>query len=189
MHEYERRAKGQKHCDYTGCQGAGEHRAPKSPDVLNDYYWFCLDHVREYNKKWSYNADKTAAEIEAEIRDDILGNRPTWSVNDRMAGAKIHGGDYDDPLNVFGAGGFSGGYANGDNGAGDPMHRPPDGDVRHAYAVLGLDIGVDMETIKTIYKKKAKQYHPDLNKGDPNTEEKFKQINTAYKVIVDYLKP
>ena len=188
MYEYERREKGQKHCDYAGCDGAGEHRAPKSPHVLNDYYWFCLDHVREYNKQWSYNADKTAEEIEAEIRDDILGNRPTWSVNDRMAGAKINSGDFEDPFGMFGGGANAqGGAQNGaHNNAGDTVL---DGDMRHAYAVLGLDASADVETIKTTYKKKAKQYHPDLNKNDSSAEETFKQINSAYKVIMDALKP
>ena len=185
MYEYERREKGQKHCDYAGCSGAGEHRAPKSPDVLDDYYWFCLEHVREYNKQWSYNAEKTAEEIEAEIRDDILGNRPTWSVNDRMAGAKIHGGDYQDPLNIFGTAGLGGA---GFDGAENHADTILDGDMRHAYAVLGLEASADMETIKTTYKKKAKQYHPDLNKNDSKAEETFKQINNAYKVIMDGLK-
>ena len=186
MHEYERRAKGQKHCDYAGCHGAGEHRAPKSPDVLDDYYWFCLEHVREYNKQWSYNADKTAEEIEAEIRDDILGNRPTWSVNDRMAGAKIHEGQYEDPFGMFG-GGFA--QDSGADGGAYHANSAMDENVRHAYAVLGLDGWADVETIKTIYKKKAKQYHPDLNKNDSKAEEKFKQINNAYKVIMDAIKP
>ena len=187
MYEYERRAKGQKHCDFAGCDGVGEHRAPKSPHVLDDYYWFCLDHVREYNKQWSYNADKTAEEIEAEIRDDILGNRPTWSVNDRMAGAKIHQGDFEDPFGMF-KGGFSGSGDARYNGGDNTAHTDLTDDVRHAYGVLGVDAGADIETIKTTYKKKAKQYHPDLNKEDSKAEDIFKNINNAYKVIMDNLK-
>ena len=186
MYEYQRREAGQKYCDYAGCEGAGEHRAPKSHATLDDYYWFCLEHVREYNKRWSYNAGKTAEEIEADIRDDILGGRPTWSINDRVAGAKIHSGDYDDPMNIFGSNGFSG-FGGTDNQAND-SNSDMSGDVRHAYAVLGINASDDIDTIKAIYKKKAKQYHPDLNKNDDNAEEIFKQVNQAYKVIMDYLK-
>ena len=41
---------------------AGQYRAPKSPDVLDDYYWFCRDHVREYNLKWNFFEGTTEAE-------------------------------------------------------------------------------------------------------------------------------
>jgi hypothetical protein len=36
-------------CEHPGCQEAGQYRAPKSPVRLGDYYWFCREHVREYN--------------------------------------------------------------------------------------------------------------------------------------------
>ena len=40
-------------CDYPGCTKKGEYRAPKDRK-LKDYYWFCLEHVQEYNAKWNY---------------------------------------------------------------------------------------------------------------------------------------
>ncbi len=33
-------------CDQAGCEHAGEFRAPKSPYLLQEYYWFCLNHIR-----------------------------------------------------------------------------------------------------------------------------------------------
>ena len=53
-------------CDYPGCKEKGEYRAPKD-SRLKEYYWFCLKHVQEYNKKWNYY-DGAAAEEEEKNR-------------------------------------------------------------------------------------------------------------------------
>src|SRR5262249_16055283 len=49
-------------CNHPGCTEAGLHRAPKSRQKLNEYYWFCLEHVRAYNKSWDYYAGMNQAE-------------------------------------------------------------------------------------------------------------------------------
>lgn len=192
MYIFEQRSQGKSVCDRAGCDKAGEYRAPKSHTTLDEYYWFCLEHVRDYNKKWSYNAGKTAEEIEAEIRSDVLGGRPTWARH-TMAGAKIYGGNLHDPLNIKKEtftqtikDGFHG--LGGDFFAEAPHDSPPNlpQDIRQAYAVLGASYDCTAEDLKTLYKKKAKQYHPDLNKGDKKAENQFKTINNAYKTITDY---
>jgi len=53
------------------------------------------------------------------------------------------------------------------------------------YKVLGVDRNADQETIKKAFRKLARQYHPDANKGDKKAEEKFKEINEAYEVLGD----
>ncbi|MEK9662807.1 MAG: hypothetical protein VW644_13950, partial [Alphaproteobacteria bacterium] len=65
-------------CDHPECDAAGEHRAPRSRDALRSYFWFCLDHVRKYNKAWNYYADMSDTEVEAERRKDTFWHRPTW---------------------------------------------------------------------------------------------------------------
>ena len=52
------------------------------------------------------------------------------------------------------------------------------------YKTLGVDKNASQKEIKKAYKKLAKQYHPDLNK-DEGSEDKFKEINEAYKVLGD----
>ena len=37
-------------CDKDKCKNRGEFKAPKSRLNLNEYYFFCLDHIKEYNK-------------------------------------------------------------------------------------------------------------------------------------------
>ena len=51
-----------------GCPHAGEYRAPKSRAQLNDYWWFCLEHVRAYNAAWDFYRGMSPAEIEAEYQ-------------------------------------------------------------------------------------------------------------------------
>ena len=51
------------------------------------------------------------------------------------------------------------------------------------YKVLGVDKKASSQEIKKAYRKLAKKYHPDLNKGDEKSQEKFKEINEAYEVL------
>ena len=56
------------------------------------------------------------------------------------------------------------------------------------YKILSVpENAVDAE-IKKSYRKLALEHHPDHNKNDPNSEEKFKQITEAYGVLIDPLK-
>jgi curved DNA-binding protein len=53
------------------------------------------------------------------------------------------------------------------------------------YKTLGVAKDAKPEEIKKIYRKLARQYHPDLNPGNKASEEKFKEINEAYEVLSD----
>ena len=55
---------------------------------------------------------------------------------------------------------------------------------RDYYDVLGISRGVSEEDIRKSFRKKALEYHPDRNKN-PDAEEKFKEVNEAYQVLID----
>ena len=52
------------------------------------------------------------------------------------------------------------------------------------YATLGVDRDTSFDEIKKVYRKLAREYHPDVN-PDPNASEKFKEITTAYEILSD----
>lgn len=168
-------------CDHAGCAAQGEFRAPRAPDRLNDYLWFCLEHVRAYNKSWNFCAGRSADEIEDLIRKDTCWDRPTRP----MAGSwKVHEQRLRDA--VFAD------FANGafDQGAGETTKARPENTrlqtpEMKALAVLELTGAghIDFATIKARYKDLVKLHHPDANGGSAVAEEKLKDINLALAVL------
>ena len=53
------------------------------------------------------------------------------------------------------------------------------------YDVLGVAKNASAEEIKVAYKKLAKKYHPDINKGNKEYEQKFQEISEAYNTLKD----
>ena len=53
------------------------------------------------------------------------------------------------------------------------------------YGTLGVDKNADEAAIKRAYRSLAKKYHPDMNPGDAEAEQKFKEVNEAYSVLSD----
>ena len=75
---FRREERPERFCDCPGCPEAGRYRAPRARDRLDEYYWFCLDHVREYNSAWDYFEGMGEDEIEAIRRRDTVWQRPSW---------------------------------------------------------------------------------------------------------------
>lgn len=165
-------------CDAPGCRAAGQHRAPRSRDRLDHFYWFCLEHVREYNRAWNYCAGMSERDIEAEVRRDTVWRRPSWPLGGN--GAAGPGGYrariFKDPFEVFGKHGGENGRARA-NGAG-----------RHndivALQTMDLAPPVNLTQLKARYKELVKQHHPDVNGGDNAAEERLKDINEAYSTLM-----
>ena len=57
--------------------------------------------------------------------------------------------------------------------------------MRDFYEILNVDRDASLNDIKRSYRKLAKDCHPDLNPDDPDCEARFKEITTAYEVLVD----
>ena len=163
-------------CDWPGCPDEGLHRAPKSRDQLNAYHLFCLAHVRQYNKGWNYYTGMSDAEVEADVRWDTVWHRPSWPL-----GGSIAPEDVIAQMGAFGP--------DWDQSGGS--QKRPGSTAKQgaretwAVAVFGLSGPVNSDTVKSRYKELVKQHHPDTNGGDKDSEERIKQINEAYQIIMD----
>ncbi|MBE9070694.1 DnaJ domain-containing protein, partial [Leptolyngbya cf. ectocarpi LEGE 11479] len=56
---------------------------------------------------------------------------------------------------------------------------------RDYYEILGIVQSADSQSIKQAYRRLARQFHPDLNPGDHQAEERFKSLNEAYEILSD----
>lgn len=156
-------------CDCPGCAEGGLYRAPKTR-ALTDYYFFCLDHVREYNAAWDYFAGMNGAEIEAHIRGATVWERPTWPMGDWQ---KRERELREDIMREF--------FAESETAAEAP---PPMAKLeRDALALLELSPPVDFTAIKAQYRILVKRHHPDANGGSAQSEERFKNISQAFAVL------
>ncbi len=57
--------------------------------------------------------------------------------------------------------------------------------VTDPYKVLGISPGATPDEIKKAYRKKAKEYHPDLHPNEPGIQEKMSEVNEAYDMLIN----
>lgn len=163
-------------CDMPGCDKKGEHKAPKHRG-LNEYYFFCREHIQEYNKAWNFFDGMNDSEVEDHILKSMYGFRPTWKYG-------VNSGSPEDELHEK--------IWESYHGEEEKRHKKQsnriDPESRHsqeykALAIMGLEPPIDLAEIKTQYKKLAKKHHPDLNKGCAKSEARLKEINMAYTIL------
>jgi len=156
-------------CAAEGCNAEAHYPAPKSRDALRDYIWFCLEHIRAYNKSWNYYEGLQGAALEAEIRRATTWERPSW----KFATGKPAEEMFDDPMGLF----------DFENRGATPGGRQISPEERRAWKTLRMEPVGDLDRVKAQYKQLAKQHHPDINGGDAGAEERLKDINLAYDLI------
>ena len=165
-------------CEHEGCTEAGKYRAPKAPDVLDDFFWFCKEHVREYNLKWNFFHGTTEAEMNAQMSKDKVWERETKSFSDPEARAWARLG-IEDPHQVLG------GNATQNPGRGTTGSRKLPPTERQAIEILEAKDHWTKAEIRKSYKALIKILHPDINGGDRSQEEQLQQVVWAW----DQIKP
>lgn len=163
-------------CEKEGCNKPGKYRAPKAPDVLDDYYWFCKECVREYNLKWNFFNGTTEAEMNAQMSADKVWERKTTSFSDPEARAWARLG-IEDPHQVLGENATQ----NPGKKRGGQRKLPPT--ERRAIEILEVDDTLSKAEIRKAYKSLIKVLHPDINGGDRSQEEQLQQVVWAWDQI------
>ncbi len=166
-------------CDHPGCNEPGKFRAPKAPDVLDDYFWFCKDHVREYNLKWNFFDGTTEAEINAQATKDKVWERQTRDFRDPEARAWARLG-IEDPHQVLGANATQN---PGKRGQSTGRRLPPT--ERRAIEILEVKDSATKTELRTAYKALIKVLHPDMNGGDRSQEEQLQEVMWAWEQVKD----
>ena len=166
-------------CDHAGCNQPGQYRAPKSPDQLDDYYWFCRDHVREYNLKWNFFNGQTEDEFQKFIDKDRVWGRETKPFGKRgtedRAWSRL---GVDDPMEILGE------KATQNPGRVAVGRKLPPTE-RKALDILEARDSWTRTEIRKQYKSLVKDLHPDMNGGNRDDEERLQEVVWAWDQIKD----
>ncbi|WP_332065159.1 J domain-containing protein [Bartonella sp. CB189] len=175
-----------KQCQWEGCEKAGLYKAPAGRNYEGQYLYFCLDHVRAYNKNFDYFSNSSDKDIAKFQKDALTGHRPTWptdlsnGVSKKTAAnyAKIRSGTaayqnrMRDPFTLFTERHSSNNFSR--------KLKPLEA---KAFDTLGLKANASAEDIKTKYKELVKRHHPDTNGGNRSSEERFRDVLNAYNLL------
>ena len=166
-------------CEHPGCKRKGAFRAPKSPDRLDQFHWFCRQHVREYNLRWDYFkgrlGSETLAATDSRSSNGEIGQAERSRLREMRAWQRLGIERPDELL--------------GDNGTirrrRRIRQRAATGNERKALVILDAEDCDSIAEIRRRYISLVKIYHPDMNGGDRTEEHKLKEVVWAWEQIKD----
>ena len=166
-------------CDWNNCNNIGQYRAPIERDNSKKYRLLCLKHIKEFNKNWNYFEKMNDAEILEFIKSDMTWHKPTQNFSAQDNFFKILWNNaLKEDLNKNGI---------DKNYAKIEQLNFSNKDLK-AFDILGLDVTINWENIRSKFKKLVKKFHPDMNSGNRKFEEKLKIITLAYTQLKRTLK-
>lgn len=172
-------------CEKPGCGKPGKFRAPKSPDNLDDFHWFCLDHVREYNLKWNFFDTLPEDEVAARVEADRVWGRATQPLGDRGPAHPHTDGrawqrfGYTDPMELLG----EKATLNPGSDRARPQPRRLPSTERRALEILDAQDTQSKTEIRQQYKALVKDLHPDMNGGRRDDEARLAEVVWAWEQI------
>ncbi|MEM5502598.1 MULTISPECIES: J domain-containing protein [Ahrensia] len=171
-------------CQWAGCENAGAHKAPAGRDREGEYLWFCTDHVREYNKNYNYFSGLSDDDIAKFQKNSQVGDRPTWKMGTANAESNRSA-----PIFADMKSGSAKAMRMRNPTAWDsvvnakPVRRRLKPLEAKAIRTLGLEQTASSDEIKAKYKELVKKHHPDANGGDRTSEEIFREVIQAHKIL------
>lgn len=170
-------------CQWKGCDKPGPHKAPKGRGRDGEYFFFCADHVRQYNHSYNYFDGMSDSEVADFQKDALTGHRPTWKMGAGSAGQKPTNDRFarsaavdesNDPHGLFAE------RAKKARTAPAEKRRQLRPIERKSLDALNLGDDASREDIKARFKELVKRHHPDANGGDNRSEERLRDIIQAY---------
>lgn len=167
-------------CQWDGCEKPAQHRAPAGRNRENEFFMFCTEHVREYNKSYNYFSGLEDTEIATMQRAAMTGDRPTWKMGTNgPVNASVN------PTTI--RSGRAGYYKRvGETAFGSataPRARAMKPLESQALRTLGLKDNAAGEVIRARYTELVKQHHPDSNGGVRGSEERLAEVIKAYRLL------
>jgi hypothetical protein len=174
-------------CDKPGCEKPGKYRAPKSPDHLDEFLWFCMDHIREYNLKWNFFNSHSDADLEQQFAADRVWERPTQPFSGTVdRGNRPHAEGrawqrfgFNDPADLLG----ENATMNPGNARGTVQRRRLPPTERKALEILDAHDTLTKAEIRKIYKALVKDLHPDMNGGRRDDEARLSEVVWAWEQV------
>ena len=173
-------------CQWDGCDKPGVHRAPVGRHAEGQYFMFCFEHVKEYNKGYNYFSGLSDTEVARYQKEAVTGNRPTWTMGvnknakwnpGMMNQARMSASRLRDPY------GFASNWRLNGGRYEMPRERKLKALESKAFETLGLSSDATANDIKSRYKELVKKHHPDANGGDRGSEERFREVIQAYQLL------
>ena len=171
-------------CDVKGCELIGKYRAPKSPKNVDEFNWFCLKHVKEYNRKWNFFEGHSQQDLENQFKADSVWERKTSPLNSDVNKDKIQAEGkawarlgLEDPYDLF---------SNKKNPNLTPkkiFSRRLPASERKALDILGAGDTATKSELRKIYKEMVKDLHPDRNSGSRADEDRLSEVVWAWDQI------
>ena len=169
-------------CEWAGCRTRRPIARRRAAARENEYWRFCLDHVREYNHSYNFFAGMSDDAVLEYQKDAITGHRPTWKMGTGKATVRP---DFAHSTrrrairsDLFGEVRRRAGTARrSSRDARDPQCRAQGARRRSASKRRRH------REIKTRFKELVKRHHPDANGGDRSTEDKLREIIQAYNYL------
>ncbi|AKK20322.1 J domain-containing protein [Candidatus Liberibacter africanus] len=157
-------------CQWDDCKAIGEYRAPVGSGAEDNFFVFCLDHVKKYNKGYNYFVGLSDSEVGRYQKEAITGDRFTWTSHLYAARYPADDSFFNDCKSSYG-------------------HFADKSDSRvnsiqyNAFEILGLSYDSSSEEIRGRYKYLVKKHHPDANGGYSGSRENFQAVVQAYQVL------
>ena len=158
-------------CDWNNCNEIGEYKAPVEKDNSKKYRMLCLEHVKEFNKNWNYFSGMNDDQVINFLKSDMIWHKPTQSFSSSDNFFKVL---WNNTLkDEFDKANLKGEYNHMN------QFKFDNNDIK-AFGILGVSVGLKWEKIQDKFKTLVKKFHPDINLGNKQYEEKLKLITLAY---------